>query len=1389
MRFCIPVAVLFRWLRVGVLVSQTGSMDHVAGFHSKVAKKSDGRFESNFFNSEGKRFRSMIDVARSFGLVEDKTAAPKANKKIGHKKPANNRDCENEKKRLRRELDKLLKAHRKATKALDDFQNEKKENRYPVDDDILMEEEAAKSNSGPLITPTACPAARVPDLDGFPGIPKHCVPDLLMTWDFLCTFSRALSLNPIDLDDFVSALTYTPNTFNGKFDPSTHFPPVYLAEAHLGLLKLLLQDRSSDDWWWSVLETEVTEGVVDDSADAVASTVDAKIPLIKVDMSALLDYEEDPLITASWLQSLEEVRSNSSSNSAPIKQAVKTARDVVANKWVKAYLKKALIGDTPSFTKRAVLWLVDVMKEARPDIWSRNDSKEEVLQQKAKVIEETTALMEKMHDAEAFVSVDDVESSESDDENESDDSDDEDAAEVSNPAPSTLRSGEDDKLAPVTSSIPSKPPPTLVDLLLPPAKPLAGSDLVTSCTWPALTGATVSRILHRYKRLRNEVDDSLRAFNELPPMTKEERRLREERLAVRVFTECASGGENDSPPERAANHLSSGGNYLDLSPVERLCLLRVLIDGAYDAGRVHEIVDGNYKARIEAEKQLEMEKRRAKKKAREEEAAAQKAAREKLALEARNKFLEDKRNEIEESNNESQEYTDEFIESLTEEDIIEFDEETRAEYDALPGPESFNKSEVNKMVARMHEEAAFNTDSLTVLTMNEILSREKRELEEMEERLSSFGNVDTFGMDRESTKVIDRLRRNIQDARDAKLSLPELRAEAEEALKDAMQDGTIKALRAAIRLAKQAELCGDEEETGGMWAHDLLRDAALELKAAEGRKRVVEAQKDLVAKRNKCFIRTEPMGRDRFRNRFWQFDNSESGHVWAEVDYVLKDESNGNEIMSDRKSRYVDLLANSSAVGVGAEEKEEDFVKPNQTPEERSRFVHFSRQEFHKSGAISSLAKRHWGCQTTEPSWRYLIKNLDERGSRERELKENLKEALEESRLAASGDSGKLDGSKELEGEKSKGKEADRQKSGDEHVFLAAKHSANTNESKVISLDLLEGLSSAIGQKVRLREVVDSTKDQEIAHYNVALVDGWKIIEVRETEADENGDRNGTESIEKLSTYPVWRATFERGGEKWLSGFELLDGLCRYIRWNRKDRGYFEDDASFLAYRNALGRHCGKASEAAISSTPMYLARLMMKREQELYMPLKNRSYDNNWGGKSGARNAWITTMKDYCFDLCTARDGLLTLESALFELTGGVEEEPDTQSDGKSLLNDEAARLDIELESIDKSINALWNSRESRAIFRAIVECESIRFPGAVRRCGAVPSHVASLHSLASKTTCFLALALDLLYRNCRSYLDKNKLSEPRKSFTTPAPRMTRRMNAWQKANESLYG
>ena len=145
-------------------------------------------------------------------------------------------------------------------------------------------------------------------------------------------------------------------------------------------------------------------------------------------------------------------------------------------------------------------------------------------------------------------------------------------------------------------------------------------------------------------------------------------------------------------------------------------------------------------------------------------------------------------------------------------------------------------------------------------------------------------------------------------------------------------------------------------------------------------------------------------------------------------------------------------------------------------------------------------------------------------------------------------------------------------------------------------------------------------------------------------------------------------------------------------------------------------------------------------------MPLKNRSYDNNWGGKAGARQAWVSSLKECGHTFDAVRDGLLTLENAFFELTGGFgaveEKKEDTpalqeNSDpplGKDLLYNDISRFDIELESLGHDVKGLWNSYDSREIFKEIIQ--------------------------VSKTVGILALGLDLICRNAQAYVDRTKSS-----------------------------
>uniref|UniRef100_A0A7S4JIP1 DDT domain-containing protein n=1 Tax=Odontella aurita TaxID=265563 RepID=A0A7S4JIP1_9STRA len=1359
-----------------------GAREQADSFRCKVVAQSSGeKFNTYYFTPDGRRLKSMVDVARFLSLVkDDKSASSSQSTKgasgkratIASGRPSNQRQLDAEQRKLKKELEKLMKAHAKATKTLDDHRNDHKNDRYPIEDDVLMEEEGGKLAQLP---------PRTPDKDGFCGIPPTCVPDVLMVWDFLCTFSRALSLQPIALDIFVSALTYNPQTRSGDHPFP---PPVCLAEAHLSLLKLLCGDPSSDEWWWSTLETEETE-MQEIAGTNKTRADDPSKPVIKVDLGALLAIEEDSEIAMSWLQALEDVRTRKPNSGAAIKSCVKSAKSITTNPHVKIYLKKSMRqwrGNSAGFTKRAVIWLVDRIREARPDLWGRDVMKEEVEEQKAKVVKEAAMVM---HQVDENIDVDRMnevtsdgesdEDSESSDEEESDDDDDDDDHEGSaledNFGGSNPRQDEESK--PVKSPIPIKPPPALVDLLLPPHKPPPASDLVSPFTWPTLAGASCCRVLHLYKRRRNEVDDSLREFRELQPLSISERRRRERLAPHRVLTECMStsfNGENN-PSETAISHLCKGGHYLDLSPVQRICILRILVEAAYDALRVGQCVSDNIRSRINAVKALELEERRAKRVAREEASAAESAARSRLSQEAKESFLQKKRREIVRNNKVTNEFTAEYIEGLTNEDVAEFDEETKADYQNLPSPQSFNKRQVNAMVAQLQEEEAFNTTSLTILTMEEIESKEKEILIEMEEELNSFGDTDTVYelADRETTAKIDRLKREISNMKENLQSLPPARASAIDALRDAMEDGTIKALKTAIRAANIALLTGIDEETDGVWALDLLRDAVLELKSAEGRKRVTDAQKDLIAKRNKCFVRTEPIGKDRFRNSFWQFDCDQEGRVWVDTNYVFK-RSQGD---SESSGPFV-IDASDAAVGEKDEEGDILVLDPD---EDEDKLTRFCRQEYHSSGTIPALVKHHLGCHETDKSLRLLAKNLDSRGLRDGALKAKLKEIIEASVPAGASDektdtdgSGKKDsGVSELAGFKNDG-------DGDHFCNVLSMEQAKEDTAGAIAFDLLQGTKSAIGQKVRIRCLPDPVNLPKSFTYETGTVIGWMM----KREQSQNGataeDESDEGKVPSELDWPVWRALNDSGGEVLLHGRELLESISRFQRW--KD-GILDEDDPLFSYRNTMGRFCGRAADAPFSSNPLCLSRLMLKKEQEFYTKLKVRSYDNDWGGKSGARNAWIESIKEYGHDLHAVRDGLLTLENAFFELCGGfadmaVDEEghpPEDARSGKELLDDEKLRVDIELESIGGQIKVLWNSRDSRHIFREIMS--------------------------SCTTVGFLALGLDLIGRNCQAYLDGTKPVVTRKStyrqsrqssFEQPAV-TTRRMNAWQQQHlDSLY-
>ena len=1330
-----------------------GEKSQVNSFRCKVTQTGD-RYQTAYYSAQGKKFKSVSEVSKFLNLFEDKSTPSGSQKgktpltKKG--RPKNARDLENERKKIKRELDKLMKNHDKASKALDDFQNEQSNDQSQIDDDMIPFDPKKNKSLWAVLSK--------PETDSFPGLPASCTQEVLMAWDFLYTFNRSLSLHPIALEDFAAALIFKPTSKD-----ETSNPPLYLAETHLALLKLLMNDMSSDSWWWSTLETPETEA----KEELGRGEADNIAPTIKVDFTALIDHEEDPIVTQKWLQALEDIRIRRANAGKSIKAVIKSAVSLTTNPFVKSYLKKAMQGwksGDASFAKQSVMWLIGRVREARPDLWGRIFDSEALKENKGKVAREAASAMEVLEDV-TEENVEDIHYGESDAE-ESDFEDDEHDMETeedfkqNRPDANRKSSGvKEDLMAPVTTIIPNKPPPYMVDLLLPPYKPLFNSHLVSPFTWSFMVGASVSRILHRYKRLRNEVDDNLREFGEFEPLTVGERRKRETLSVFRVLSECIAETENgqECPIESAVEHLCSGKDYLSLTALQRLCILRVLIEAAYDTHHINQCVQDNINARTTAIKQLDNEERRAKKEAKEEATTVEMAARDRLAKEAKDEFISKKKREIIRKNKYTGEFTNEYLESLTEDDIASFDDETKTEFDALPGPKQFNKNEVRTIVSKINDEAAFNTTELEALTLEEIESRENNTLVDMEEELTGYGDPETV-YSREVSAKIDNLKKEIHSFKEWQENLPVSRAEATDALKDAIEDGTIKPLRSAIRIAKQTLLCGEDEETGGMWTLDLLRDAALELKHAEKRKRVTEAQKELIAKRNKCFVRTEVVGKDRAYNKYWHFEHDVGGGVWYDANFKIISE--GDENLDDATPKM-----HPAHIAMGAKDEEDDLRDPND-----KKFIKFSRQEYHPSGTANSLVRHHNGCISSSKSLRGIIKNLESKGLREASLKTSLKEILEASGFvdaqANEGEAAGVDAVKAV---------------GDNEHFLQAKAMASSNPEDfgtVQSLEMMNSLQSAIGQRCRVRRVVDEISAPDAATYLMGSVVGWKM-KITVTEYH-NPETEELTVIEKEKV--VWSLALDHGGEEEIVALELLTGLIRAKKWKHQYPGYVEHDSPLFSYRNKVGRFCGRAVDAPFAASNFCFSKLMLKSEQEFYASLKSRTYENNWGGKSGLRNNWIATLKENIDGINSLRDALLTLEDAFNELCGEPVEQDDANSNktAKELLKNDNLRCDIELESLGLKISGLWHCYDSRAVFREIIS--------------------------SSSALGIFALGLDLICRNCQAYLDATKPTVTRKSasnnytnnydhYATASGRLTRsaystgadtqtnsrRQNSWQ--------
>jgi len=194
------------------------------------------------------------------------------------------------------------------------------------------------------------------------------------------------------------------------------------------------------------------------------------------------------------------------------------------------------------------------MREGRPDLLGKCLSQEEINAQINKVATETAKAMTEMPDDMLNMRLADEDgmddASGDEDLSEDEDMDDDVFAQVDDLANDAeglehlakrakLNDGVDDESSmPVTSTVPPALSPTIVDILLPPTKPTPGSTIVSPFTWPCLVAATCRRVLHYFKKKRNEADEELRTKKLIKTMTRGERRRREANCSQRVFTEC-----------------------------------------------------------------------------------------------------------------------------------------------------------------------------------------------------------------------------------------------------------------------------------------------------------------------------------------------------------------------------------------------------------------------------------------------------------------------------------------------------------------------------------------------------------------------------------------------------------------------------------------------------------------------------------------------------------------------------------------------------------------------------------------------------------------------------------------------------------------------------------
>ena len=397
-------------------------------------------------------------------------------------------------------------------------------------------------------------------------------------------------------------------------------------------------------------------------------------------------------------------------------------------------------------------------------------------------------------------------------------------------------------------------------------------------------------------------------------------------------------------------------------------------------------------------------------------------------------------------------------------------------------------------------------------------------------------------VDRSTSIRLNKLHRELQRLQNLQKSLPDIRENAIQILKESLDEysgsaSAIKAYRHAIKIAKQAKLMGtydSDEDFDGIWVLDTFRDVVIENRAAEKRKRIMDLQKDLVAKRDKCFVRTDCLGKDKDRNTYWSLSNITSANydtlrcaVWIEKE--------------DNVSGKNDDGINFKIKTIGSCDFEADFSPPeNESNKKRNKqdFVSFSRKEYHHSGTVKALPKMRWGCFTNEQSLRRVIRRLDDRGLRESHLKESLKEITEKAANTQAGDS----------------ENRVIHSNGDHEHFKLVIESSNPED---VGFSLISSFTSAIGKRVRIKQFENES-------YEMGTVTGWFIDHGADNIPKEDMDEESliSEKVQETNTLekrePFWRVTLDCDDQEIdLDCDSLRHGLLTACSWSNQVRKLF----------------------------------------------------------------------------------------------------------------------------------------------------------------------------------------------------------------------------------------